>query len=114
MIEPQVGPMFFHITWHDLFTAVEVYRSLHTLRLESLKLIFQPLHTFLVNKLLFRTSTLCMTQVFFQQLFTDRLFHFYNSLYHPVGQKFTYTKLAVPLNILENSRKWCHGFIRFW
>uniref|UniRef100_A0A673YG76 Signal transducer and activator of transcription n=1 Tax=Salmo trutta TaxID=8032 RepID=A0A673YG76_SALTR len=27
----------------------------------------------------------------------------------PVGQKFTYTKLTVPLNSLENSRK-CHGF----
>ena len=25
--------------------------SLHTLRLESLKLVFQPLHKFLVNKL---------------------------------------------------------------
>ena len=25
--------------------------SLHTLRLEALKLVFQPLHTFLVNKL---------------------------------------------------------------
>ena len=30
--------------------AVEV-GSLHTLRLESLKLVFQPIHTFLVNKL---------------------------------------------------------------
>ena len=29
---------------------VEV-RSLHTLRLESLKLVFQPLHKFIVNKL---------------------------------------------------------------
>ena len=27
--------------------------SLHTLRLESLKLVFQPLHKFLVNKLKF-------------------------------------------------------------
>ena len=36
---------------------------------------------------------------FFQQLFTDRLFH---SITIPVGQKFTYTKLTVPLNSLEN------------
>jgi hypothetical protein len=47
--------------------------SLQTLRLESLKQIFKPLHKFLVKYYSFgklvRTSTLCMTQ-----LFTDRLF----------------------------------------
>ena len=30
-----------------------------------------------------------------------------------MGQKFTYTKLTVPLNSLENSRKLCHGFRSF-
>ena len=31
----------------------------------------------------------------------------------PVGQKVTYTKLTVPLNSMENSRKLCHGFRSF-
>ena len=31
-----------------------------------------------------------------------------------VVQKFTYTTLTVPLNSLENSRKWCHGYRSFW
>ena len=31
----------------------------------------------------------------------------------PVGQKFTYTKLTVPLNSLENFRKLCCGFRSF-
>uniref|UniRef100_A0A8C8JDF5 non-specific serine/threonine protein kinase n=1 Tax=Oncorhynchus tshawytscha TaxID=74940 RepID=A0A8C8JDF5_ONCTS len=50
---------------------VEV-ESLHKLRLESFKLVFHPLHNFLLTNVSFgksaRTSTLCMTQV--------RLFHF--------------------------------------
>jgi hypothetical protein len=36
--------------WNPCLDTVEV-GSLHTLRLESLKLVFQPLHTFIVNKL---------------------------------------------------------------
>ena len=53
---------------------------------------------------------------FFQQLFTDRLYHFIiiHCITIPVGQKFTYTKLTVPLNSLENSRKLCHSFRSFW
>ena len=34
-------------------TCTVVFRGLHTLRLESLKLVIQPLHKFLVNKLQF-------------------------------------------------------------
>jgi hypothetical protein len=57
-----------------------------------------------------RTSTLCMTQVIFPTLFTDTLIH---CITIPVGQKFTCTKLTVPLNSLGTSRK-CHGFRSFW
>jgi hypothetical protein len=42
----------------DIIDTVEA-RSLHTHRLESLKFVFQPLHTFLESV---RTSTLCMAQ----------------------------------------------------
>ena len=60
--------------------------SLHTLRLESLKLIFQPLHKFIVNKLSFwqsvMTSPLCMTQVIFQTIVYRQIISLYNSLYH--------------------------------
>ena len=51
-----------------LYVTVEV-GSLHTLRLESLKLVFQPLQNFLLTNYSFgksvRTSTLYMTQVIF-------------------------------------------------
>ncbi|CDQ56175.1 unnamed protein product [Oncorhynchus mykiss] len=50
--------------------------SLHTLRLESLKLVFQPFPKFLSV----RTSTLCMTQVIFTTIvYTD--YFTYNSLH---------------------------------
>ena len=51
--------------------------GLHTLRLKSLKLVFQPLHKFLVNKLQFWQVgyLLVHDKSFIQQLFTDRLFH---------------------------------------
>jgi hypothetical protein len=66
-----------HITTVNCYTPPTVEDgSLNTLRLESLKLVFQPLHKFLVNlqiivlasRLAFGksvTSTLCMTQVIF-------------------------------------------------
>jgi hypothetical protein len=63
---------------------VEV-RSLHTLRLESLKPVFQPLHTFLLTNYSFgksvRTSTLCVTQVIFYTI-VYRDYFTYNSLYY--------------------------------
>ncbi|KAM9503999.1 uncharacterized protein ACWYII_000997 [Salvelinus alpinus] len=53
-----------------------------------------------------RTSSLCMTQVIFPTIvyrqITSLIIH---CITNPVGQKFTYTKLTVPLNSLENSRK---------
>ncbi|CDQ99354.1 unnamed protein product, partial [Oncorhynchus mykiss] len=85
--------------------------SLHALRLESLKLIFQPLHKFLVTNYSFgksvRTSTLCMTQVIFPTIVYIQIISLSHCITFPVGQKFTYTKLTVPLNSSENSRK-CH------
>jgi hypothetical protein len=67
--------------------------SLHTLRWESLKLIFQPLHKCIFGKSV-RTSTLSMISNFSNNCL-DRLFH---CVTIPVDQKFTYTKLTVPLN----------------
>ena len=62
-----VVPCSFHflikdlMVLHGMFKASDIFLepnpdtvevgSLHTLRLESLKLVFQPLHKFLVNKL---------------------------------------------------------------
>ena len=82
--------------------------SLHTLRLESLKLVFQPLLKFLVNKLYFgksvRTFTLCMTQVIFPSIVYSQIISLIiNSITIAAGQKFTYTKFTVPLNSLEKS-----------
>ena len=72
--------------------------SLHTLRLESLKLVFlKPLHKCLITNYSFdklvRTSTLCMVQVIcptivYRQI-TSLIIH---CITIPVGQKFTYTK----------------------
>ena len=95
-----------------LVDTVEV-GSLHTLRLVSLKLVFKPLHTFLVNKKVnnkfgksVRTSTLCMTQVIFPTIdYRQIISLIIHCITIPVGQKFTYTKLTVRLNSLENSRK---------
>ena len=54
----------------------------------------------------FRTSTLCMTQVIFPTIVYRRIISLIiHCITIPVGQKFTYTKLTVPLNSLENSRK---------
>ena len=83
--------------------AVEV-GSLHTLMLESLKLVFQPLHKFLVNYSFgksVRTSTLCMTHGIFPNFFYRQIISLYLTVSNPVGQKFTYTKLTAPLNSLE-------------
>ncbi|CDQ73145.1 unnamed protein product [Oncorhynchus mykiss] len=88
-----------------LLHTVEV-GSLHTLKLDSLKLVFQSHHKFLVNKLYFWTSTLCITQVIFLTFFYRQIISLIiYCITIPVGQKFTYTKLTVPLNSLENSRK---------
>ena len=92
--------------------------SFHPLRLESLKPVCQPLPTFLANKRSFwqtvRTSTLCMTQVIFPTIVYRQIISLIiHCITIPVGQKFTYTKLTVPLNSLENSRKLCHGFRSF-
>jgi hypothetical protein len=94
--------------------------SLHPLRLESLKLVFQPLHVHVLftnygfGKSV-RTSTVCITQVIVPTIVSR---HIILLIIHctaiPVGQKFTYTKLTVPLNSMENSRKVCHGFRSFW
>ena len=89
-------------------------RSLHTLRLESLNLVFNHSTNVLLTNCSFgksvKTSTLCMTQVTFTTIVYR---HIISLIIHcitiPVGQKFTYTKLTVPLNSLENSRKWCHN-----
>ena len=82
--------------------------SLHTLRLESIKLIFQPLHKFLVNKLSFGksvgTSTLCMTQVIFPTIvYRQIIWLIIHCITIPVGQRFTYTKLTVPLDIWKET-----------
>ena len=81
--------------------------ALYTFEVGVIKTCFSTTPTnFLLTNYSFgksvRTSTLCMTQVIFQQLFTDRLIHCITT---PVGQTFTYTQLTVPLNSLENSRK---------
>ena len=82
--------------------------SLHTLRLESLKLVFQPLK-FPVNNSSgnsVRTSTLWMTHIIFPRIVYRQIIALIiHYITIPVGQKFTYTKLTVPLNSLENSRK---------
>jgi hypothetical protein len=56
-----------------------------------------------------------MTQVIFPTIVYK---HIISLIIHcttvPVGYKFTYTKLTVPLNSLENSRKLYHGFWSFW
>ena len=61
---------------HTKYT-VEV-GSLHTLRLESFQLIFQPLHTFLVNKLIYFVH---VTSHFSKNCLQTDYFT-YNSLYH--------------------------------
>ena len=81
--------------------------SLPTLRLESLNHVFQPFPNFLLTNYSFgksdRTSTLCMTQAFFPTIVYRQIIS--DCITIPVGQKFTYTKLTVPLNSLENFRK---------
>ena len=46
----QIDHIFYTFSTKQLWNTVKV-RRLHTLRLESLKLVFQPLHKFIVNKL---------------------------------------------------------------
>ena len=61
-----------------------------------------------------RTSTLCMIQVVFSTIVYRQIISLIiHCITIPVGQKFKYTKLTVPLNSLENSRKLCHGFRSF-
>ena len=63
---------------------------------------------------LVRTS-MCMTQVIFLIIVYRQIISLIiHCITTPVGQKFTYTKLTVPLNSLEYTRKWCHGFRSFW
>ena len=88
---------------------VEV-RSLHTLRLESLKLVFNHSTNFLLTNYSFgksvRTSTLCMTQVIFPTIVYRQIISLIiHCITISAGQKFTYTKLTVPLSSLQNSRK---------
>ena len=92
-----------------MLNTVEV-RCLQTLRLEYKNTFFHHSTNFLLTNYSFgksvRTSTLCMTQVIFPiivyKLIISLIFH---CIIIPVGQTFTYTKLTVPLNSLENSRK---------
>ena len=78
---------------------VEVGR-LHTLRLESLKLIFQPLHKFLDNKLQFLQVGQDIYFVHDTQYFSNNCLQIISLITHcitiPEGQKLTYTKLTVP------------------
>jgi hypothetical protein len=61
-----------------------------------------------------RTSTLCMTQVIFPTIVYRQIISLIiHCITIPVGQKFTYTKLTVPLNSLENSRTLCNVFRSF-
>ena len=95
----------FRKTGQDGYT-VEV-GSLHTLRVES---FFHHSTHFLLTNYSFgksvRTSTLCMTQVIFPTIVYRQIISLIiHCITIPVGQKFTYTKLTVPLNSLENSRK---------
>ena len=83
--------------------------SQHTLRLESLKRVFQPLHKFLVKLTNYifgksvRTSTLSMAQVIFPTIVYRQIISLIiHCVTIPVGQKFTYTKLTVALKIPEN------------
>ena len=73
--------------------------SLHTFRLESLKLIFLPLHKFLVNRLtgyFVHDASNCSNNC----LQTDYF------IYHNFSESEVYIhKLTVPLNSLENDRK---------
>ena len=92
--------------------------SLHTLRLESLKPVFQPLHKCLVNNLQFWQVGQDIYFVHDPSNFSNNClqtdYFTYNSLYHNYSfQKFTYTKLTEPLNSLENSSMLCHGFRSF-
>ena len=62
-----------------------------------------------------KTSTLCMTQAIFPTtVYRQIISLIIHCIPIPVGQTFTYTKLTVPLNSLENSRKVCNGFRSFW
>ena len=71
--------------------------SLHTLRLESLTLVFQPLHKCLVDKLLSWQVVffiLCMTQVIFPTIVYRQIISLIiHCITITVSQKFTYTKL---------------------
>ena len=68
---------------------------------------FQPLHKFVSFCKSVRTSTSCMTQVIFQTIVYRQIISLIiHCITTPVGQKFTYTKLTVPLNSLEHSRKY--------
>jgi hypothetical protein len=84
--------------------------SLHTLWLESLKLVFHHSIHFLLTNYSFgksiRTSTLCMTQVILPTIVYRQIISLIiHCITIPVGQKLTYSKLTVPLKCLENSRK---------
>ena len=92
--------------------------SLHTLRSHS-NLFFNLSTNFLLTNYSFgksvRTSTLCMTQVIFPTIvYRQSISLIIHCITIPVGQRFTYTKLTVPLNSLENSIKLCNGFRSFW
>ena len=89
--------------------AVEV-GSLHALRLESLIHFFNHASNVLLTNYSFgksvRTSTLCMTLVIFPTIVYIQIISLIiRCITISVGLKFTYTKLTLPLNSLENSRK---------
>ena len=73
-------------------------------------MFFNHSTTFLLTNYSFgksvRTSTLCMTQVMFPTIVYRQIFSLIiHCITIPVFQKFTYNKLTVLLNRLENSRK---------
>ena len=81
----------------NIFTDTVEVGSLHTLRLESLKLVLQPLHKFLVKSFgkSVRTSTLYMTQVIFPTIvFRQIISLIIHCITIPVFQNFTYTELT--------------------
>ena len=74
--------------------------SLHTLWLESLKLIFPPLHKISCSQtivLISRFGQVIFPTVVYRQIISLIIF----CITIPVGQKFTFAKLTVPLNSLE-------------
>ena len=86
--------------------------------MELLKLICQPTNIYCYQTIVLASRLghlLCAWQVFFPTIVYRQIISLIiHCITIPVGQKSTYTKLTVPLNILTNSRKLCHGFRTLW